>query len=125
MKEQGPGKGHPRKKMKLNDGEAKETNKEGETAKATEGTKINGEKDKPQAGAAEPTDTSRPTTNGVLPEPEAPAQKEIPVGTPTPKGKKRDREFEGGMNSDESLEAKKRKVANEGGMISPESLEAT
>ena len=103
VKEQGPGKGHPRKKMKLNDGEAKETGKEGDATKGADGTNNNEGKDKPEEAGA---DSTKPTTNGVLPpEPEVPGQDEITMKSPTPKGKKRAREAEGGMISPESLEA--------------------
>lgn len=108
-KEQGPGKGHPRKKMKLNDGEAKESGKEIEGAKESEKGKDKETNGTPKAG--------KPTTNGVITNGSdetsggpvtAPTLKlkqnggDAP-GTPTPKGKQK---------------------ANDGGMISPESLEA-
>lgn len=96
QKEQGPGKGHPRKKMKLNDGEAKETSKEGESAKSGENEKA-GMKDKEKED--EGTPLGKPIPNGIV----AHAGTGDPdsLGTPTPKGKQKE---------------------NEGGMISPESI---
>ena len=98
LKEQGPGKGHPRKKMKLNEGEAKEVGKENVAEKEGEKEK----KDEMQ------TPAKKATTNGVATNSANVAVDpggDVTMGTPTPKGKG--------------------KVGNEGGMISPESLEAT
>ena len=96
QKEQGPGKGHPRKKMKLNDGEAKETSREGEGAKSGENEK-GGVKDKEKED--EGTPLGKPLPNGVVTQ--AGAGDPDSLGTPTPKGKQKE---------------------NEGGMISPESI---
>lgn len=101
-KEQGPGKGHPRKKMKSNDGESKETGKENEPAKEGEHPKVNGEKEKPSEAVVTP---AKPMTNDVLPDFDAPSQDDATIGSPTPKGKRKERENEGGMISPESLEA--------------------
>ena len=98
QKEQGPGKGHPRKKMKLNDSEAKETGKESEGAKEGESSKA-GEKDKEKKDEATP---SKPTANGVVAN--SAAASTDTISTPISKGKQKE---------------------NEGGLISPESLEAT
>lgn len=106
LKEQGPGKGHPRKKIKLNDGEAKEMGKENIAEK--ESAK-EGEKDKKDGTQ---TPAKKPTTNGIVGNGAHAAGKsggDVTMGTPTPKGKGK------GGNENE----------NEGGMISPESLEAT
>ena len=102
IKEQGPGKGHPRKKMKINDGEAKETGKENEVGKEGDYSKANGEKDKLDSVA----ESLNPTTNGVLTNGNAAAtQDDMTFGTPTSKGKAKQKEIEGGMISPESLEA--------------------
>ncbi len=102
LKEQGPGKGHPRKKMKTNEGEAKETGKENEAAKECESVKANVEKEKSN-GVVEST---KPTTNGVVANVNGDAtQNDLTVGTPTPKGTGKQRETDGGMISPESLEA--------------------
>ena len=102
LKEQGPGKGHPRKKMKMADGEAKETGKEN-VAEKENGKE--GEKDKKDVTQ---TPAKKPTVNGVVSNGAKAALDQggdVPMGTPTPKGKG--------------------KSGSEGGMISPESLEAT
>ncbi|KAK3168059.1 hypothetical protein OEA41_004505 [Lepraria neglecta] len=96
QKEQGPGKGHPRKKMKMNDGEAKETAKETEGSKEGESSKA-GEKEKEKEEAT----PKKPNTNGVVTHSTAAGNDTI--STPTSKGKQR--ETEGGMISPESLEA--------------------
>ena len=102
VKEQGPGKGHPRKKMKTNDGEAKETGKDNGAGKEGENVTVNGEKDKFE-GVAE---SNKATTNGVpITESFAAAQDEMTMGTPNPRGKGKQKEIEGGMISPESLEA--------------------
>lgn len=100
LKEQGPGKGHPRKKMKAGDGEAKEMGKEN-VAERESGK--DGEKDRKDETQ---TPGRKPTTYGVG----SNATKaivgsggDVTMGTPTPKEKGK----------------------SEGGMISPESLEAT
>ena len=102
LKEQGPGKGHPRKKMKPTDGEAKETGKENVAEKESgkEGEKE--KKDETQ------TPAKKPITNGVVSNSASVAADsggDVTMGTPTPKGKG--------------------KSGNDGGMISPESLGAT
>ena len=102
LKEQGPGKGHPRKKMKTADGEAKETGKENVAEK---GDVKEGEKDRKDETQ---TPVKKSTTNGVVSNGANAAVDsggDVTMGTPTPKGKG--------------------KSGNEGGMISPESLEAT
>lgn len=116
VKEPGPGKGHPKKKMKLNDGEAKDTtsdaNKLVNGFKESEPQK-NGEPGKEAEKNGSPakknqTDGSKSLTNGIVPSPKAAHQqvgKDKP-GTATPQGKEK-------MVNGES-----------GGMISPESLEA-
>ena len=100
LKEQGPGKGHPRKKMKLAEGDAKELAKENVAEK--ENGK-DGEKDKKDE--TQTTPVKKPTVNGVVTNAAVDPGGDVTMGTPTPKGKG--------------------KSANEGGMISPESLEAT
>lgn len=103
LKEQGPGKGHPRKKMKMTDGEAKEMGKEN-VAEKESGKE--GEKDKKDGTQ---TPAKKPTTNGVVSNGANAAVDsggDVALGTPTPK-------------------AKGKSGGNEGGMISPESLEAT
>ena len=100
LKEQGPGKGHPRKKMKLAEGDAKELGKENVAEK--ENGK-DGEKDKKDESQTTPV--KKATLNGVVGNAAVDAGADVTMGTPTPKGKG--------------------KSANEGGMISPESLEAT
>lgn len=116
IKEPGPGKGHPKKKMKLNDGEAKEV--PGDATKLVNGTKEselqkNGEPGKEAEKSGSPakrnlTDLSKPLTNGIVPSPKAVPQHggKDKLGTATPHGKEK-------MVNGES-----------GGMISPESLEA-
>lgn len=102
LKEQGPGKGHPRKKMKLNEGEAKETGKENAAEKESG---KEGEKDRKDETQ---TPGKKAVTNGVASNSANVAVDsggDVTMGTPTPKGKG--------------------KSGNEGGMISPESLEAT
>lgn len=102
LKEQGPGKGHPRKKMKTADGEAKETGKDN-AAEKDSGKE--GEKDKKDESQ---TPAKKPTVNGVASNGANAAVDsggDVTMGTPTPKGKG--------------------KSGNEGGMISPESLGAT
>ena len=102
LKEQGPGKGHPRKKMKTADGEAKEMGKEN-TAEKESGRE--GEKDKKHETQ---TPAKKSNANGVVSNSANAAVDsggDVTMGTPTPKGKG--------------------KSGNEGGMISPESLEAT
>lgn len=102
IKEPGPGKGHPRKKMKLNDGEAKETGKENGSGKENEVPKAEAEKDNPDQVA----ELSRATTNGTLANGAATTvHDDMTVETATPKGKGKPREMEGGMISPESLEA--------------------
>ena len=96
QKEQGPGKGHPRKKMKLIDGEAKDTSKDGEGQKASESEKA-GAKDKDKED--EGTPLGKPIPNGIVNH--AGAGDPDSLGTPTAKGKQKE---------------------NEGGMISPESI---
>lgn len=103
LKEQGPGKGHPRKKMKMGDGEGKEMGKEN-VAEKESGKE--GEKDKKDETQ---TPAKKPTTNGVVSSGTNAALDsggDVTMGMPTPKGK--------GKNGNEG-----------GGMISPESLEAT
>ena len=116
IKEPGPGKGHPKKKMKLNDGEAKDVT--ADAGKLVNGTKEsepqkNGEpsKEAEKGGSPEKKSTiesSKPLTNGVAPNPKpVPQQAEKDkIATATPKSKEK-------MVNGES-----------GGMISPESLEA-
>ena len=100
VKEQGPGKGHPRKKMKTNDGEAKDVVKDNGAGK--EGDKTNGEKDKFDSVA----ESNRATTNGIpANENFAASHGDMTIGSPTPKGKSKQKEIEGGMISPESLEA--------------------
>lgn len=104
LKEQGPGKGHPRKKMKLADGDAKDMGKEN-VAEKDNGKE--GEKDKKDGMQ---TPAKNPAVNGVVSNgTNATAVVDrggdARMGTPTPKGKG--------------------KSGNEGGMISPESLGAT
>ena len=102
IKEQGPGKGHPRKKMKTNDGEAKETGKDNETSKEGESSKTNEEKHKTTNGA----ELEKPVTNGITENGTMDAAPDdMTIGTPTPKGKGKQKEIEGGMISPESLEA--------------------
>jgi len=101
-KEQGPGKGHPRKKMKTNDGEAKESGKENVAGKDTETSKADADKDNPDNAA----ESNKAMTNGVVTNGNSSmAHDETTVGTPTPKGKGKQKEIEGGMISPESLEA--------------------
>lgn len=107
-KELGPGKGHPRKKMKLNDGESKETGKEGEGMK--EGEKEKEKHDTPAAG--------KPITNGIITNGVEEAGGDA-NGTPTPKRKRT------GGDAPGTPVAKGKQKADDGGMISPESLEAT
>lgn len=116
VKEPGPGKGHPKKKMKLNDGEAKDTtsdpikllngvkesepNKNGEPGKEAE---KNGSPAKKN-----PIDGTKPLTNGIVPSPKAVPQQvgKDKLGTATPQGKEKTVNGEsGGMISPESLEA--------------------
>ena len=103
LKEQGPGKGHPRKKMKLVEGDAKELGKENGAEK--ENGK-EGEKDKKDETQ---TPVKKSTINGIFSNgatnAAADSGGDVTMGTPTPKGKG--------------------KSANDAGMISPESLEAT
>lgn len=88
--------------MKLNDGEAKETNKENETVEVGENSKANAEKDKPN-GVRE---MNGATANGVVATVNGDAtQDDLTVGTPNSKGKAKQREVDGGMISPESLEA--------------------
>ena len=110
IKEPGPGKGHPKKKMKLNDGEAREVvaetsklvngTKESETAKEAEKNSSSDKKSTSESG--------KPLTNGtaVSPKPLPQQAGKDKTGMATPKNKE--------------------KLANgeTGGMISPESLEA-
>jgi len=117
IKEPGPGKGHPRKKLKLNDGEAKATDADTgneEAKKKDEGEKENAnekplekekapEKDKAKMKLPAKKD-AEVLTNGIHPSP-APAPDLN--GMPTSNGKAKE------LNPDS------------GGMISPESLEAT
>ena len=111
LKEQGPGKGHPRKKMKLADGEAKEVGKENAAEK--EGGK---EVDRDRKEERQ-TPAKKPTANGVVSNGGNAAVVDAggdvtmgtPTSTPTPTSKGKG----------------KGKAGNEGGMISPESLEAT
>ena len=116
IKEPGPGKGHPKKKMKLNDGDAKDvtadSNKLINGVKESEPQK-NGESSKDVEKGISPeknttTEPSRPLTNGVtsIPKPSSQQAEKDRSGTATPKGKIN-------MMNGES-----------GGMISPESLEA-
>lgn len=104
LKEQGPGKGHPKKKFKQSNGEAKEAGKDNVAEKESGKEGDKGRKDGTQ------TPGKKPTTHGVVSN-GAPAAGhsggDVTMGTPTPKGK--------GKSGNE----------NEGGMISPESLEAT
>lgn len=88
--------------MKTNDGEAKETGKENEAPKDNDNSKVVGEKDK----ITNLGESDKPTTNGVVENgvPEA-TQGDMTIETPTPKGKRKQREVEGGMISPESLEA--------------------
>lgn len=102
VKEPGPGKGHPRKKMKLNDGEAKETGKENEVGPEGEKAQTNGITDTHTKSA----ESNSALTNGAMVNGNAaPPEDEVTMGTPTPKGKGKQREMEGGMISPESLEA--------------------
>ena len=96
LKEQGPGKGHPRKKMKMADGEAKEIGKEN-VAEKENGKDGEKDKDGPQ------TPAKKSIANGANATVDSGG--DVTMGTPTPKGKG--------------------KSGNEGGMISPESLGAT
>ena len=100
LKEQGPGKGHPRKKMKLAEGDAKELAKENVAEKENGKDSEKDKKDETQT-----TPVKKPTVNGVVSNAAVDPGGDVTMGTPTPKGKG--------------------KSANEGGMISPESLEAT
>ena len=116
IKEPGPGKGHPKKKMKLNDGETKDVTtdvgklvngiKEGEPQKNGESSKEAETDGSPEKKSA--TESSKPLTNGVVPNSKPlPQQAEKDkTTTATPKSKEK-------MVNSES-----------GGMISPESLEA-
>ena len=82
-KEQGPGKGHPRKKLKLADGEAKEAGKDNEGAENGK-NKVGVSPEK----AAKKDDSKRlvnGTSNG----------ESAVIGSPTPKGK--GKEIDGGM----------------------------
>ncbi|KAK4697398.1 transcriptional activator SPT7, partial [Lecanoromycetidae sp. Uapishka_2] len=108
-KEPGPGKGHPRKKMKLNDGEAKETGKDNEGAREVEKEKEQAKDDMPGA--------SKPTTNGVTTHNSEELGREA-TGTPTPIVKRADGDAPG------TPIAKGKQKGDDGGMISPESLEA-
>lgn len=126
IKEPGPGKGHPKKKMKLNDGEAKEVGTElakaGPTVQDGEGEKDtvnkndadkNEEKKDEDAGPKLDTqkvpDLAKPLTNGVVPSPQKGPSSADAAATSTPAPK-----------------AKEKLVNGESeGMISPESLEAT
>lgn len=116
IKEPGPGKGHPKKKMKLNDGEAKDVTNDG--SKLANGTKEsepqkNGEPSKDAEKSESPakkntTESSKSLPNGIVPSPKSIPQqagKDKP-GAATPQGKEKM------VNGDS------------GGMISPESLEA-
>lgn len=114
LKEQGPGKGHPRKKMKLADGEAKDVGKETVAEKDSsnnngkEGDKDKDKKDGMQTPAKNPTTVNGVVSNGTNASAAAVVdrgRRDARMGTPTPKGKG--------------------KSGNEGGMISPESLGAT
>ena len=122
IKEPGPGKGHPKKKMKLNDGEAKDTGtdsskKDNDSQKATEvkkgletpeTTKISGDPEKKSA-------PSKPLTNGVEPSPEASSSQNT-QNTP-----------QKASDPPPAASKTKEKLVNgeTGGMISPESLEAS
>jgi transcriptional activator SPT7 len=97
LKEQGPGKGHPRKKMKTNEGEAKETGKENGATKDGESLKANPEK---------ALELTKLTNNSLATNVNGDAsQDDLTVGTPTPRGEGKQRETNGGMISPESLEA--------------------
>ena len=110
IKEPGPGKGHPKKKMKLNDGEAREVVVE--PSKLVNGTKENDtakEAEKTSSSDKKSTiESSKPLTNGAMASPKPLPQRagKEKTGMATPKNKE--------------------KLANgeTGGMISPESLEA-
>lgn len=124
IKEPGPGKGHPKKKMKLNDGEAKETgndasktgSKGGDNPKVTE-TKKDADKanaEKPPGETAKEAAPSKPLTNGVGPSKSSPAAQQ-----PQESSKK------SSETPNHPPKTKEKLVNGEsGGMISPESLEA-
>ena len=88
--------------MKANDGEAKETGKENGAGKDGENTRGDADKDILDPVA----DSNQTATNGVVVNGNsAAAHDDTTMGTPTPKGKGKSREIEGGMISPESLEA--------------------
>lgn len=88
--------------MKTNEGEAKETGKENGAAKDGESLKANAEKEKSNGV----TESIKSTNNSVTANVNRDAtQDDLTVGTPTPKGKGKQRETDGGMISPESLEA--------------------
>lgn len=88
--------------MKTTESEAKETSKENEAAQEGESLKADGERERLN-GSVEMT---KPTTNGIVANFNGDAsQDDMTVGTPTPNGKGKLREVDGGMISPESLEA--------------------
>ena len=105
LKEQGPGKGHPRKKMKLAEGDAKDL-----LGKENVVEKENGKEGDKDRKDEMQTPVKKPTVNGIVGNGANAAGDsggDATMGTPTPARKG------------------KGKSGNEGGMISPESLEAT
>ena len=118
-KEPGPGKGHPKKKMKLNDGEAKETVPEG-ASKEGDGKKpvdVKKESEKAEKDKGPSTDkaagSAKPLTNGVGPS--------SSTSTPPQPQNATHKAPETG-----ATKAKEKLVNGESaGMISPESLEAS
>ena len=124
VKEPGPGKGHPRKKLKLNDGTAEGKPADGESVtdglgdpvkKMPDAQMVNGERmsREPSKNDA-PTSAvvaRKPLTNGVPPiATPATTHKDVNV-TLTAKGKSREEEVNG--------------IGESGSLPSPESLEAT
>ena len=123
IKEPGPGKGHPRKKLKLNDGDSVKIN-EGDTAtnnaessgdpvkKVVEAPKMNGEKmsrepskNKGPTSAVAESVIAKPLTNGIVPVSHS-VPTQATVVTPTAKGKGKEVNGESGsFPSPESLEA--------------------
>ena len=110
IKEPGPGKGHPKKKMKLNDGEAKDMTLD--SSKLINGTKDSeGTKETEKGSSADKkatTESDKPLTNGVAPSPKSLPQQagKEKTGIATPKSKEKLVNGEtGGMISPESLEA--------------------
>ena len=123
IKEPGPGKGHPRKKLKLNDGEPVKINESDNVVtsadnygdpvkKAVEAPKANGEKMSrepsknggPTSMAVEVMPT-KPLTNGVVPVSNA-VKPQAAAVTPTAKGKGKEVNGESGsFPSPESLTA--------------------